>query len=298
MKISKVSDTHHALDDDRRMKVSDAHEKQIDHAMSKYKKWLDESLELNLIKNIKYEEIENEQKLSEGSFGIVTTAYWKDLREMVACKRLKLEHTDTQENEDKFWKSFVNELKINKKMYYCQYVIRFLAISQVPEAKPSNINRLQLACQVANGMHMLHKEGIHSKNILVQKGVAKLTDFGMSRIVANTNSSTSNGVFGIIPYIAPECLRYCDYPLDTSSDIYSFGVILWEIANPHGKYAFEGRQFDGAFMLSIIDGLRETPNSETESDYVKLYQECWDPKPENRPLMSSALQRIERIQSM
>ncbi|CAG8659119.1 7886_t:CDS:2, partial [Ambispora gerdemannii] len=34
-------------------------------------------------------------------------------------------------------------------------------------------------------------------------------------------------------------------------------------------------------------GLRETPNSETENDYVKLYQACWDPKPGDRPLMSS-----------
>ncbi|CAG8698993.1 8164_t:CDS:1, partial [Ambispora gerdemannii] len=80
--------------------VPDVHEE-----MSKDKQWLDESLKLDLIKNIKYEEIENEEKLSEGSFGIVTTAYWKDLRETVACKRLKLEHED----ENQFWKSFVNE---------------------------------------------------------------------------------------------------------------------------------------------------------------------------------------------
>ncbi|CAG8629533.1 10751_t:CDS:2 [Ambispora gerdemannii] len=288
--------------------------------MSKAKQWLQDILAQSAIKNIDYGELENEKMLTEGGFGKLMTAYWKKGRKTVVCKRLK---NYTRQNEELFMKEFVNEVKINQRLYYCENIIRFLAISQDPKtseyiliqeyADGGNLreylckncstlswhNRLQLACQITNGLSSLHDEGIvhrdlHSKNILVQNGIAKLADFGASKNLI-TNSYTQTDFFGIAPYVEPMCMHDYKYPRDKRSDIYSLGVILWEIANPLGKCAFYGHQQDPTILYAIKDGTRETPDPKTPTEYVSLYQQCWEGDPQKRPEADFILDSIEKM---
>ena len=77
----------------------------------------------------------------------------------------------------------------------------------------------------------------------------------------------------MIPYIDPK--RY-----DTEkgkgtlqklkfSDVYSIGVLFWEISSGHRP--FENRDHDFYLAIDIREGLRETPVHDTPNDYIKLY---------------------------
>jgi len=75
---------------------------------------------------------------------------------------------------------------------------------------------------------------------------------------------------GIIPYVDPNRFRrnndQCSYK---KSDIYSLGVLLWEISSGHPP--FHGESHDFGLIDEILRGLREKPVSDTPKDYVKIY---------------------------
>jgi len=109
-------------------------------------------------------------------------------------------------------------------------------------------------------------------NILVHQKNIKLTDFGLSKKIAeksNITSSTSER-FGILPYIDPKCLNYKHYKLNKKSDIYSIGVLMWQISSGHQP--FEGTKHDVTLTLDIISGKREEIIVGTPPEYSNLYQ--------------------------
>lgn len=91
-----------------------------------------------------------------------------------------------------------------------------------------------IAYGVAKGMAYLHSRypvvihrDLKSPNILLGRSIRdiKLIDFGLSRLRVNTYVNTSSG--GTAEWMAPELLR--TEPFDETSDVFSFGVILWEL---------------------------------------------------------------------
>ena len=77
---------------------------------------------------------------------------------------------------------------------------------------------------------------------------------------------------------------------DTRGDVYSLGVIFWEIS------ADGAIPFADAGILAfayILQGVRETPVKDTPAEYVTLYSECWDDDPEKRPKLSKILTRLD-----
>jgi serine/threonine protein kinase len=59
------------------------------------------------------------------------------------------------------------------------------------------------------------------------------------------------------------------YLLDEKSDVYSIGILLWEISS--GRPPFHGESHDFALIGEILKGRREEPVSKTPKDYVKIY---------------------------
>jgi serine/threonine protein kinase len=94
-----------------------------------------------------------------------------------------------------------------------------------------------------------------------------LADFGLSKRIDESYHSRS-GFFGIIPYIEPKKFNSQPYSLNKKSDVYSIGVLLWEISS--GQPPFNGIS-PYCLIAQIPQGYRETPVSDTPAIYFNLY---------------------------
>src|SRR3989442_15992990 len=100
-----------------------------------------------------------------------------------------------------------------------------------------------------------------------------------------------NKYYGIISYMAPEILRGKKYT--TSSDIYSFGMIMWELMT--GRRPFWDETHDIDLIIEICDGLRPPIVTTAPDGYIELMQECWHPDPKKRPTANDIIERIDII---
>ncbi|CAB4472956.1 unnamed protein product [Rhizophagus irregularis] len=159
-------------------------------------------------------------------------------------------------------------------------------------------DKKKLAFQIADGLDYLHYENIlhrdlHSKNIVIHESNAKITDFGISK---NQNNQTSAyiGNFGVIAYMGPERLKNPESPYTNSSDIYSFGVLMWEISS--GRPPFEDIDDKMALFTSIVyKENREKPVPNTPEKYEELYKKCWSQEPRLRPTTNEILDEFKRM---
>ncbi|RIB25641.1 kinase-like domain-containing protein [Gigaspora rosea] len=143
--------------------------------------------------------------------------------------------------------------------------------------------KIIILSHIIGALTYIHKSNIthrdlHSMNILYNiKGMWYVGDFGFSQVEENSKTK----VYGNLPYIAPEILRKCPYT--TSSDIYSFGILMWEILIE--KPPFHNREHNNLLMLDIIKGIRPGLVKEPRW-YVSIMKRCWDAIPENRPTIN------------
>ncbi|MBA0850001.1 hypothetical protein Goshw_023881 [Gossypium schwendimanii] len=102
--------------------------------------------------------------------------------------------------------------------------------------RPSWQKRLQIASGIAKGLAYLHEEcstqiihcDIKPQNILLDDCLtAKISDFGLAKLLINSKTQTLTGVRGTKGYVAPEWFR--NSPVTVKVDVYSFGVMLLEI---------------------------------------------------------------------
>ena len=105
-----------------------------------------------------------------------------------------------------------------------------------------------------------------------------IADLGLSK---QSNEISSNSkVYGMPAYIDPQCYIKINYKRNEKSDIYSLGVLLWEISS--GKPPFSEISIL-KISLDIVKGIRETPVSNTPFEYQRLYENCWKEEPNQRP---------------
>ncbi|KAE8684239.1 Brassinosteroid insensitive 1-associated receptor kinase 1 precursor [Hibiscus syriacus] len=102
--------------------------------------------------------------------------------------------------------------------------------------RPSWQQRLQIASGIAKGLTYLHEEcskqiihcDIKPQNILLDESfTAKISDFGLAKLLMNNKTRTQTGIRGTKGYVAPEWFR--NTPVSVKVDVYSFGVMLLEI---------------------------------------------------------------------
>ncbi|GES75238.1 kinase-like domain-containing protein [Rhizophagus clarus] len=271
-------------------------------------KWIKNALKSERVKFIPFVNLRNLELLNKRGSGSVLKATCTDTNGYVVCKKV---------NKD----AFIHELQINLSLDYDK-IIRCLGISQEQKTNEyllimeyandgnlqnylqNNFNKLtwydkiKLAFQIADGLQYIHNNNIihrnlNSKNIVIHENKAKITNFGISKTqnVAETHTADN---FYVVAYIEPKCILDKNFPYNKCSDIYSFGVLMWEISS--GRPPFRNHNIY-TLGKAINNGDRETPISNTPNEYEKLYKSCWCQKPEKRPTIDEVIEEFQRMLS-
>src|SRR5436305_12579895 len=104
---------------------------------------------------------------------------------------------------------------------------------------------------------------------------------------------SDNKIIGILSFIDPQKLdKGKNFILDKRSDIYSLGMILWEISGCRIPFPKEELMY---LSLKIYNGLREKPVKGTPMQYIQIYTNCWQLGPDSRPLINQILLQLQSI---
>ncbi|POG82377.1 kinase-like domain-containing protein [Rhizophagus irregularis DAOM 181602=DAOM 197198] len=257
---------------------------------------------------IPYEKFQNVNYITRGGFGKIYSAEWPEgcilywdienqkwKRATIHKVALKSLDNSSEINTD-----FLNEIKSYLQIYIRNIVFCY-GITQDPNTKDymmvlhyckngnlrnfylniyDDMKLLRLSL-IANGLLNIHNAGkvhkdFHSGNIL-EGGTMYISDLGMCQ-PAN-NKDKKEGVYGVLPYMAPEILR--GYQYTKAADIYSFGIFMNEYLSE--EIPFNDISHDHILAIKICKGLRPKISEDIPKFFVDLIMKCWDAKAENRP---------------
>ncbi|GES98899.1 kinase-like domain-containing protein [Rhizophagus clarus] len=167
--------------------------------------------------------------------------------------------------------------------------------------------KYQLSLQLTSAVEYIHNCGIihcdlHPNNILVHKHKIKIADFGLSKRIS-VESIDSSKIFDVIPYMDPKIfnsqINYIDenqkYKFNEKSDIYSIGVLMWQISSGYQPFFTKSLNYDISLVLDILNGKREKIIHGTPIEYYNLYKECWKFEPSERPNMQKVVSILSNI---
>ena len=125
----------------------------------------------------------------------------------------------------------------------------------------------------------------------MNNGKLLIADFGLSKQLTEITSNSMANKMGIIEYVEPQCLKNINYIKDKRSDIYSLGVLLWEITSGNPPFCHIVERDMLGYHISHMN-LREIPIEDTPFEYQQLYQKCWDGDPEKRPNIDKVYEEV------
>ncbi|CCD72852.1 receptor protein-tyrosine kinase [Caenorhabditis elegans] len=168
---------------------------------------------------------------------------------------------------------------------------------------------LSFAFQIANGMKFLgnvacvHRD-LALRNVFVKRNrIIRIADFGLARWHENKEYYRKKTDVGFpMKWLAPECFEFEqereNIKFDSKSDIWSYGVCLYEIfslgVSPYEGLDFRPDYFQG-LMKYVRDG-NQLPSPEHGSDKIyEFMQSCWNLNPDKRPVFSECRDFFQKL---
>ncbi|KAM1453955.1 hypothetical protein FF1_003546 [Malus domestica] len=154
---------------------------------------------------------------------------------------------------------------------------------------------LKVAIDVSKGMTYLHQNNIihrdlKAANLLMDENeVVKVADFGVARV--NSQSGVMTSETGTYRWMAPEVIQH--KPYDHKADVFSFGVVLWELLT--GKLPYEHLTPLQAAVGVAQKGLRPTIPKNTPPKLAELLEKCWQQDPAPRPDFSEIIENLQTL---
>ena len=181
-------------------------------------------------------------------------------------------------------------------------------------SRPSWHRRMKIALETARGLFYLHEEcrtqiihcDIKPQNILLDDSfTARISDFGLAKILKTNQTRTATQIRGTKGYVAPEWFR--NVPVSVKVDIYSYGIVLLELICCRKSFEAEAED-DNQMILAdwVYDCYKDEKldllvgnDDEARSDmkrvkkYVMIAMWCIQEEPSLRPTMKKVTQMLE-----
>ncbi|UJR15617.1 hypothetical protein I4U23_002553 [Adineta vaga] len=262
--------------------------------------------------------------LGHGGFADVYKAKWLTHHDQVAIKIIRISHISTARED------FLREISTMYRIRYeniltvlgaCiepnvyAMIVEYMPLGSLYDIFHRNheqiifdwSDRYSLAWQMVKSINYLHNfnptilhRDIKSANFLLkyngtsnQKYLLKVCDFGLAEIRRETllQSGTfpSQQVVGTFCWKAPELL-YRHGRHTKQSDIYSLGIVFWELAT--GKQPWDDYADETIILIQVKMGERPTIPIDIPDEYKRWIQDAWNHDPEKRPACFQLMERI------
>jgi serine/threonine protein kinase len=274
------------------------------------------------------------RELGTGGHGTVYKGILEDNNKIVAVKRSRVMNVSHTEEfiQEIIILSQINHKNVVRLIGCCLEVeVPILVYEFIPNgtlfhlihdnhnSQPVSLEvRLQIAQESAEALAYMHLSmnrpivhgDVKSLNILLdQNYMAKVTDFGASRLLPKDEAELMTMVQGTLGYLDPEYLQ--ERILTEKSDVYSFGVVLLELITGKTAIYYEGpnkerKNLSSSFLLAKrenkVEGMLDT--SILAVGMEELFQEvgelaslCLSSKGEERPSMTQVADKLKAIRS-
>ncbi|GMH40072.1 hypothetical protein BSKO_07976 [Bryopsis sp. KO-2023] len=247
-------------------------------------------------------------RIAAGSFGNLYKGLYYG--QEVAIKVIK----DVQENIKQF-QEFMQEVAIMRKVRH-KNVVQFIGActarpnlcilfeymaggsvhDHLRKVGPLRLaETLKLSLDVSRGMDYLHQmkiihRDLKAANLLLDEhGNVKIGDFGVARIMAMGGCMTAET--GTYRWMAPEVIEH--RPYDCKADVFSFGVLLWELLT--GQVPYNGMTPLQAAVGVVQKDLRPDLPSNCPGNLAQIMRRCWDKQPANRPSFRELLPLLQEM---